>query len=157
VHGYLASSLPRQGIHLVLTGAENAQLRLLARQSGGEHLVHFLGKLAVQDIPKLYKGSLAVVFVSLSEGFGLPILEGMASGVPVLTSNITAMPEVAGGAAMLVDPYSLEELKVGLDRIVNDQGLRDELVEKGRERARRFEWQRSAAEFWSIVDHVVKG
>jgi glycosyltransferase involved in cell wall biosynthesis len=154
VTAYLASSLPRQGIHLVMTGAENARLLELARRLGGESFIHFVGLLPLENIPKLYKGSLAVVFVSLSEGFGLPILEGMASGVPVLTSNTSAMPEVAGGAALLVNPYSLEELKRGLERIVNDAMLRDELVEQGRKRATQYEWRQSAAEFWSIVDQL---
>jgi glycosyltransferase involved in cell wall biosynthesis len=153
---YFASSLPRQGIHLVLTGSENAALRELARRLGREDLVHFLGLLPLENIPKLYRGSVAVVFVSLSEGFGLPILEGMASSVPVLTSNITSMPEVAGDAALLVDPYSTEDLKGALERIVSDQNLRDELVEKGRERAVQFQWRRSAAAFWDIVDLVAR-
>jgi len=154
ITAYFASSLPGQGIHLVMTGSENAALRDLARRLGGEDLIHFLGLLSLEDVPKLYKGSVAVVFVPLSEGFGLPILEGMASGVPVLTSNITSMPEVAGDAALLVDPYSTEGLKSALERIVNDKDLRDELVEKGRERATRFDWQRSATEFWGIVDQL---
>jgi glycosyltransferase involved in cell wall biosynthesis len=154
VTAYLASSLPRQGIHLVMTGAENARLLELARRFGGENLIHFVGLLPSEDIPKLYKGSLAIAFVSLSEGFGLPVLEGMAAGVPVLTSNTSAMPEVAGAAALLVNPYSLEDIKGGLERIVNDRGLRDDLVEQGRERAMKFDWRRSAAEFWSIVDRL---
>lgn len=156
VAAYFASSLPAQGIHLVLTGAENGALRDLAQRLGNAELLHFLGVVPIEDIPKLYKGSLAIVFVSLNEGFGLPILEGMASGVPVLTSNVTSMPEVAGDAALLVDPYSTEELKRGLERIVSDKSLRDELVEKGRQRATRFEWQRSANEFWDIVDRLPK-
>jgi glycosyltransferase involved in cell wall biosynthesis len=156
VTAYLASSLPRQGIRLVMTGTKSTRLLELARRLGGEHFIHFVGLLPSEDIPKLYKGSLAIVFVSLSEGFGLPILEGMAAGVPVLTSNTSAMPEVAGEAALLVNPYSLEELKRGLERIVNDQGLRVELVERGRERSTRFDWQRSAAEFWDIVDQIAR-
>ena len=153
---YFASSLPAQGIHLALTGSENIALRDLAQGLGREDLIHFLGVLSLEDIPKLYRGSIAVVFVSLSEGFGLPILEGMASGVPVLTSNVTSMPEVGGDAALLVDPYSTEDIKNGLERIVNDKDLRDELVEKGRARAKEFEWQRSAAEFWEIVDQLAR-
>lgn len=153
---YFASSLPKRGIHLVLTGSENVALRDLARRLGREDLIHFLGLLSLENIPKLYRGSVAVVFVSLSEGFGLPILEGMASGVPVLTSNVTSMPEVAGRAALLVDPYSTEDLKTGLERIVGDKDLRHELVEKGGERAKEFGWQRSAAAFWHIVDQLAR-
>jgi glycosyltransferase involved in cell wall biosynthesis len=156
VTAYFASSLPKQGIHLVMTGSDNVALRDLARRFGGENLIHCLGALSSESVPKLYRGSVAVVFVSLSEGFGLPILEGMASSVPVLTSNITSMPEVAGDAAVLVDPYSTEDIKSGLDRIVNDSDLRAELVGKGVERATRFNWKRSAAEFWDVVDQLAR-
>jgi glycosyltransferase involved in cell wall biosynthesis len=153
---YCASSLPSQGIHLVMTGSENVALLAIARRHEKEHLIHFLGTLSPDQVPKLYRGSSAVVFVSLSEGFGLPILEGMASRVPILTSNVTAMPEVAGDAALLVDPYSVGDIKGGLERIVNDHDLRCDLVERGKERVTKFSWAKSAAQFWDIVDRLAK-
>ena len=154
VAAYFGSSLPNQDVHLVMTGTENPALRDMARRLGDDRYLHFLGLVPQQDLPKLYKGSLAVAFVSLSEGFGLPILEGMASGVPVLTSNVTAMPEVAGEAALLVDPKSTREIAAALDRIVNDADLRAELVGRGHQRAKAFDWQRSAVELWHIADQI---
>ena len=78
----------------------------------------------------------------------------MASGVPVLTSNVSAMPEVAGNAALIVDPYSIEAISTGLNSLASDDVLRQELVGKGREQVARFDWDRSAQELWGIVDRV---
>jgi glycosyltransferase involved in cell wall biosynthesis len=154
ITAFFGSSLPRQEIHLVITGAENSRLRMLSRQFGNDRYVHFLGNVRNDDLPKLYKGSLAVAFVSLSEGFGLPIVEGMASGVPILTSTVTSMPEVAGDAALLVNPFSTEEIAKGLDRIVSDNVLRSELIEQGSKQVKTFDWRRSARELWDIIDYV---
>jgi glycosyltransferase involved in cell wall biosynthesis len=154
---YAASRLPKQGIHLVLTGVEAPGLVHEARRLSVGEFVHFLGGVKSEDLPKVYKGALAVAFVSLYEGFGLPIIEGMASGVPVLTSNVSAMPEVAGDAAMIVDPSSVSEITRGLELLVTDPVLRNELVHRGLERVIRFDWTRSAHELWTIVDRVAAG
>jgi glycosyltransferase involved in cell wall biosynthesis len=105
-------------------------------------------------MPKLYRGALFVAFVSLYEGFGLPILEAMASRVPVLTSNVSAMPEVAGSAAITVDPRSVDDITQSMNRLAEDRVLREELIECGRERAMRFSWDRSADELWTIVEQA---
>ena len=99
-------------------------------------------------LPSYYKGADALMFASLYEGFGLPIVEAMAVGTPVLTSNITAMPEVAGGAALLVNPYSVEDIRRGIDTIVTDLQLRSTLSRRGLERVKMFSWDRSR-EIWS--------
>jgi len=121
-----------------------------------ESRLHFLGRVNDEDLPKLYKGALFVAFVSLYEGFGLPIVEAMASGVAVLTSNVSAMPEVAGNAALMVDPYSIKDIALALDRLAGDTVLRDELVARGREHVTRFDWDLSAQELWGIIDHVYR-
>src|ERR1700733_7079276 len=105
---YSKSALPRNGIHLVFTGAPQFKLQSAAAKLGVSDLVHFVGEVTDAVIINLYKGALFVAFVSLYEGFGLPIVEAMMAGVPVLTSNAAAMPEVAGNAALLVDPHSVE-------------------------------------------------
>lgn len=154
IRAYAASSLPSRGIKLVFTGNQNDDLTALAsRLAVGGHLV-FTGRLPAEEIPSFYRGALAVAYVSLFEGFGLPIIEAYACGVPVLTSNLTAMPEVAGDGALLVNPESLEEIRLGLDRITSDEALRKELVDGGRKRLSDFNWDKSAERVWQIVKDV---
>ncbi|MGV1906358.1 glycosyltransferase family 4 protein [Agrobacterium cavarae] len=154
IRAYAASSLPSRGIKLVFTGNQNDDLTALAsRLSVGGHLV-FTGRLPAEEIPSFYRGALAVAYVSLFEGFGLPIIEAYACGVPVLTSNLTAMPEVAGDGAVLVNPESVEEIRLGLDRITSDEALRKELVDGGQKRLSDFNWDKSAERVWQIVKDV---
>lgn len=156
ITAYAASVLPQRDIHLAMTGDVNQTLVEHARRAGVESRLHFLGRVNDEDLPKLYKGALFVAFVSLYEGFGLPIVEAMASGVAVLTSNVSAMPEVAGNAALMVDPYSIKDIAGALDRLAGDTVLRDELVARGREHVTRFDWDLSAQELWGIIDHVYR-
>jgi glycosyltransferase involved in cell wall biosynthesis len=151
ITAFAASALPAEGIRLVMTGEPNAALIAHAQSLGVERHLHFMGRVEDADLPRLYKGALMVAFVSLYEGFGLPIVEAMASGVPVLTSNVSAMPEVAGDAALIVDPYSVEAITGGLNALAGDDGLRNDLVAKGRARVTQFDWDRSARELWDIV------
>ena len=95
-------------------------------------------------MPSLYRGAEALIFPSLYEGFGLPILEAMACGVPVVTSNITGMPEVAGDAAILVDPRSVEQISRAMGHIANDCSVRKQLIQKGISRAAGFSWASTA-------------
>lgn len=97
-----------------------------------------------KELPSIYNLSSAVVYPSLYEGFGLPILEAMACGKPLLTSNRGAMAEVAGDAALLVDPENVEEMAEGLHRLLCDEPLRERLARAGRERAQEFTWERAA-------------
>jgi glycosyltransferase involved in cell wall biosynthesis len=156
ISAYAASTLPKQDIHLAMTGHANKALIEHARRAGVESNLHFLGRVNDEDLPKLYKGALLVAFVSLYEGFGLPIVEAMASEVPVLTSSVSAMPEVAGDAALIVDPYSVEAIAKGLDALLLDEALREDLVGKGRQQVSRFDWDKSASTLWSIVDHAYR-
>jgi alpha-1,3-rhamnosyl/mannosyltransferase len=103
-----------------------------------------LGHIEVEDMPILYNGAQGLVFPSLWEGFGIPILEAFASGIPVLTSNNSSLPEVAGGHAILVDPESVEELADGIRRLVEDTPLREQMIRGGLERAKEFTWRRTA-------------
>jgi glycosyltransferase involved in cell wall biosynthesis len=102
--------------------------------------VHFVGVVPEEKLPSLYRGAEALVFASLYEGFGLPVLEAMACGTPVITSNTTAMPEIAGDAALPVDPTSVEQIAHAMDRIVSDEPMRRQLREKGLARAAQFSW-----------------
>jgi glycosyltransferase involved in cell wall biosynthesis len=103
--------------------------------------VIFTGFVDDEDLPHLYRGAQLFVFPSLYEGFGLPILEAMASGVPVVTSRAASMPEVAGEAAMLVDPHDVQAIADGMRQVLYKDGLRDVLIQKGLARARHFTWE----------------
>jgi glycosyltransferase involved in cell wall biosynthesis len=151
---FAKSNIAQHGVHLLLTGEESVELRRVIDALGLQHCVHFCGRVAADQLPKLYRGAEAVVFVSLCEGFGLPILEAMASDVPVVTSFVSAMPEVAGDAALLVDPRSVDAIAEALTRITTDEVLRADLVERGRKRLKEFDWDRSAEKFWRLVTQV---
>lgn len=156
IAAYAQSSLPRQDIHLVMTGQPDPALSAQAESLGVAQQLHFLGRVADADLPRIYKGAMLVAFVSLYEGFGLPLVEAMASGIPVLTSNVSAMPEVAGDAALIIDPYSIEAIAGGLDTLTQNQALRADLVGKGRQQVARFNWDQSARSVWNIVDDVYR-
>jgi hypothetical protein len=107
-----------------------AEFALVERLTLGD-LVSYLGYVAEDDLPALYSGATAFAFPSLYEGFGLPVIEAMACGTPVLTSNLSATAEVAGDAAVLVDPLSVEEIRDEFARLLNEPSLREELTAKG--------------------------
>jgi glycosyltransferase involved in cell wall biosynthesis len=111
---------------------------------GLERRVHCTGRLPLADIRLLYANADLFVFPSLYEGFGMPVLEAMACGAPVVTSNRTALPEVAGDAALLVNPEDIAELGDTLVRVLEDRALQSALREKGFERARQFTWEKAA-------------
>lgn len=104
----------------------------------------FTGYVPDEDLPYLYAGAEIFVYPSFYEGFGLPILEAMAAGTPVLTSNLSSMPEVAGDAALLVDPYNILSIATGMISLASDEKLREDLARAGRSRARSFSWDRTA-------------
>lgn len=106
--------------------------------------VRFLGAIPEEDLPALYSGATAFVFPSLYEGFGLPVLEALACGVPVICSGNSSLPEVTGDAAVLVDPRDVDSLAAAMRRVLQDAALRDELRGKALARAREFTWQRTA-------------
>ena len=134
-------------LRLVLAGARgwlDEPIFRTVRSFGLDEAVHFPGFIDDDDLPDLYRGAAAFVFPSLYEGFGLPVLEAMACGAPVVTSNTSSMPEVAGGAAMLVDPRDVDGLAAAIARVLRDEGLRARLRAAGLARARQFSWETAA-------------
>jgi len=119
---------------------------------GLEENVIFPGYVAGQDKPALLSGALAYVFPSLYEGFGLPILEAMACGTPVLTGNVSSLPEVAGEAALLVDPHRPTEIASGLAQLITDSNLRNKLVNRGFQQIQNFSWDKAAAQVLEILE-----
>jgi glycosyltransferase involved in cell wall biosynthesis len=118
-------------------------LRRSVESAGVRQDVRFFGFVPDRTLAALYRLASVFAFPSLYEGFGLPPLEAMACGTPVVTSRISSLPEVVGDAALLVDPYSVEEIALGLERVLGDEALRAVLVERGRARVRDFSWKRS--------------
>lgn len=157
IRAYSASSLPARGIRLVLTGEPDHDLEMCAAKAGVGDKVIFTGLVNVSDMPAFYRGALAVAYLSKFEGFGLPIVEAFASGVPVITSNVSSMPEVADGGALLADPHSVEDIAAGLNAIVSDETLRKDLIARGRTRRLDFDWNVSARRLWQLVEQAAQG
>ena len=132
--GWLAEPIERRAAELGIAGR-----------------VRFAGDVADADLPALLGGALAFVFPSLYEGFGMPVLEAMACGAPVLTSTTSSLPEVAGDAALLVDPEDTAAIAAGLVRLATDPALRAELRARGLAQAARFTWDRCAVETLQVL------
>jgi glycosyltransferase involved in cell wall biosynthesis len=142
---------------LVCTGSpREAQGEVVAalRRLRLEGRVRFLGYCPAADMPGLYEGAAALFFPSLFEGFGIPLLEAMWCDCPVVASDTTSLPEIAGDAALLVDPRSPEALAHALSRVLTDDGLRRALVERGRRRVRDFSWWRFTTEVVRVLRRV---
>jgi len=127
----------------------------LLQLSQSKQSIRWLNYVPSADKYALLQASQALVFASLYEGFGLPILEAFASNVPVITSNITAMPEVAGDAAVLVDPYSEREISEAMLNLVSDPGLVETLQIKGKERLVGFSWTKTAEQTINIYNNLI--
>lgn len=112
--------------------------------------VRLLGYVAEADLPALYSSAKLFLFPSLYEGFGIPVLEAMACGTPVVTSDCSSLPEVAGGAALLVDPSDIHAIAEAALRLLDDEPLRQDLAARGIERAKQFSWMRTARETLEI-------
>ncbi len=121
-------------------------LREVVRTLRAEDAVLFPGVVDGGDLPSLYSGAELFVFPSLAEGFGIPVIEAMACGTPVVASNTTSIPEITADAALLVDPMDRDALVTAIYAALSKSDLRQELVEKGLDRARHFSWERTASE-----------
>lgn len=128
----------------------------LARRSFYSRDIILTGFIDSLDKPYIYNLAEFFVYPSFYEGFGFPPLEAMASGIPVITSNITSLPEVAGDSALLVDPYNINEISVALGELASDPALRNSLREKGIRRAKKFSWLKTARETLNLFEEVSK-
>ncbi|MFH0936728.1 MAG: glycosyltransferase family 1 protein [Candidatus Daviesbacteria bacterium] len=141
---------------LVLVGSKgwlSDEIYELPKKLGIQNKVKLLGYVPDEKLPVLYSNALAFVFPSLYEGFGLPILEAFASSCPVLTSNTSSLPEVAGKAALLVNPESVEEIAHGMEKIM-DQKLRTKLIQEGKKQLQKFSWEKCARETLKILENA---
>ena len=111
----------------------------------------FTGRLTDEDLQRTLGAAYALSFVPIFEGFGLPIVEAMQSGVPVICSNVTSMPEVAGDAAWMVDPLSIEDIAGGMEKLSTDNELRKQLIAKGHIQKKKFSWEQTARLLWECI------
>jgi glycosyltransferase involved in cell wall biosynthesis len=141
-------------IKLVLVGPEyfkNSEMQQVHATMKYKQDVVFTGRLNVDELCKVMGAAFALTYVSYFEGFGIPIVEAMQCDVPVITSNVTSMPEVAGDAALLVDPMSVDSIAKGMLDILQNESLRQKLVEKGRIRRNNFSWDKTASLTWDAI------
>jgi glycosyltransferase involved in cell wall biosynthesis len=146
------SGLPRKAGILKPTDLKLKQSE--KTEDGGQETVKVLGRLTDEELVQAYRRCDMVVFASLYEGFGLPILEAQAMGRPVITSNFGAMREAAGDGALLVDPYSVEAIREAVLRIKREPALREDLIAKGRENAERFRAEAVAARYAELYRNL---
>ncbi len=146
-----------RGYDLAIAGSKgwmSEDIYSLPKELGIDERVRFLGYVPDRDLPALYSGAKAFIFPSLFEGFGLPILESQACGCPVITSNLSSMPEVAGKGAILVNPYNIDDIVKGMKEI-EDSKTRDKLIKAGFENIKRFSWEKCAKETLALLEKTV--
>ncbi|GER86980.1 hypothetical protein KDW_11420 [Dictyobacter vulcani] len=129
----------------------------LVRDLKLEKKVHFLGRVTDLELITLYSLADVFAFPSFFEGFGIPPLEAMACGAPVITSNTSSLPEVVGDAALQVDPHNIEELTHAILQLLKNEGLREDLRQKGYLRAQQFTWERSAQKMLHVYQQLYAG
>lgn len=159
IEGYAKSSKNFPQIPLVLAGKKGWMYDEIFRrvtELGLEEKVRFLNYVPEKDLIALYNGAAAFIYPSFYEGFGLPVLEAMQCGIPVITSNISSMPEVADGAAILINPNSVEEIAVAMRQVLTNRSLVNELSRKGLARSAHFSWKRCAQETLDVYENLNK-
>ncbi len=145
----------RNDYQLIIAGGEgwlSTDIYQWIVEMGAESSIRFLGYVPASDLPWLYCGATCFVYPSLYEGFGLPALEAMACGIPLITSNTSSLPEVAGDAALLIDPLSEEELRSAIIKVVSDPTLRQKMSEKGLDQAKQFSWEQVARDTLKVYE-----
>jgi glycosyltransferase involved in cell wall biosynthesis len=169
----LGSLEPRKNLRTLLKAWEQIYMKLpdevwlvLAGAKGKSHVfgnqsyevlpprVHLTGHVPDDALPALYSGALTSVYLSFYEGFGLPPLEAMSCGTPVLVSNTTSLPEVVGDAGMMVDPFDVEAIGDGLLRLAGDSAVRADFSSRGLERSKQFSWDKTAQLTWQILEEA---
>ena len=155
-HKYTSEN--RNHCKLVLVGLNNAKLESiisdLSLLNELKSNIVLTGYVSDEDLPIIFNMAQLFLFPSLREGFGIPIIEAMASGIPVITSNTSSMPEVADNAALLIDPNKTEEIYDGIKKILSSNRLRDELIKKGLVRSKSFSWVNAAHDVFDIYKQL---
>ncbi len=147
-----------QNIKLVIVGERKYWSEEVSNTYKGmkyQEDVIFLGRLKIDDLVEVTGAALAMMYISLYEGFGIPIVEAFNAQIPVITSNVTSMPEVAGEAAWLVNPTEISEICGAMQEVANDNETAAKMVKKGIEQAKKFTWELSAQRLWDTIEKVL--
>ncbi|EKD93061.1 MAG: glycosyl transferase group 1, partial [uncultured bacterium] len=156
---YERLALTHPEVHLVIVGDWGWCCEEIRKESGHPN-IHLIGYVEGTDLAAIYNLAEIFVFPSLYEGFGIPPLEAMACGCPVIVSNNSSLPEVVGEAGLKIDPYSISDITNAMEKILNESALREKLIEFGFKQARKFSWKRSAEhlkkEFYSLSKKAVQ-
>lgn len=151
--GFLKANLPNE-VKLVFTGEPDDFIANTIDELDALDRVHFTGRVSEEELAALYRSAILLLFPSFYEGFGLPIIEAFASGTPVITSDITSMPEIAGDAALLVDPYNVDEISQAVQKMYFSAQLREECIRKGFMRVADYSWDAVAERVSSVFDNL---
>jgi glycosyltransferase involved in cell wall biosynthesis len=160
IHAYaelVKSGIFKTEINLVIAGARGplaGDLLSLPSHLGLGNHVFFPGVIMDADLPALYSGAALFVFPSHHEGFGFPVLEAMSCGTPVITSNVSSLPEIAGDAAILVDPNGVDDLFKAMLKLLTNERLRKDMIQKGFDRAKRFSWEETARKTLQVYERI---
>lgn len=152
-------NLPDEFVLAISGVGERRNLKAVRQACSGYELIvsgEDLPYLSDDQLPLLYGSATVLLYPSFYEGFGLPIIEAMACGLPVITSNVSAMPEAAGDAAIYVDPHNLFDIEEKLKMVMEDQDLREQLIKKGFSQAKKFSWEKCAQQTADIYNHFAK-
>ncbi|MBU8944447.1 glycosyltransferase family 4 protein [Klebsiella quasipneumoniae] len=144
-----------ESIKLVFTGECSDELKEKINSLNLGDKVIFVGKVSNDELASLYKGALMLLFPSLYEGFGLPVIEAMACGTPVITSNVTSLPEISGNAALLVDPYSIDAITKAIELISNDVEVRNQLITDGYTQAKKYSWEQTVEKIDKEIKELI--
>ena len=155
--GKFVKDNPNEDYRLVLAGSPGHNYdeirRYIDEYNISSHVIE-TGWVEEEDLPSLYNGSIAFVFPSFYEGFGLPLLEAMSCGTPIIASNVASIPEVAQGSALLFDPNNTDDIKRAMEDISGNIEKRNELVEKGFKRVKDFSWEKCAMETLKEIERI---
>jgi len=146
-------------LHVIVVGKKGwlyEEILSAPEKWGVAERVHFLDFVTDEDLPHLYKNAQCFVLPSLYEGFGLPVLEAMQYGCPVITSNVSSLPEAGGDAALYCDPNSAQDIADKIEQVITDKKLRESMIEKGYAQVKKFSWEKAAREVVSILKDVAK-
>lgn len=157
IRGYSRIHL-RESVRLVISGGKGwkyDEIFELVRELRLEDSVIFTGYIDTKDLPALYSSAEVFCYPSFYEGFGLPVLESMACGTPVISSNVSSLPEVAGDAALLVNPNEPGQICDGINRVLEDEGFRRKLIDSGQKRAECFSWRKTALKTLAIYEELM--